>query len=155
VGALNPSFTWQGQPTPAPTLAEQRESCIANAVEAAAEEARLRRLHDSLPPGDPRLTGDKKTMPLSHEIEVCQHEQRHWRAMARYFEGRIREEVGRAPALRQPPPSVFQPPAAPPADPRLPLEHDPDDISTFAVEDPGRQRDPGADDVDEGEDWRH
>lgn len=67
---------------------QMADACFANIAEAAKREAEMRHLHDSLPPGDPRLVGDKDTPSVREKVRTAVHDQRHWRAELAFWRGR-------------------------------------------------------------------
>lgn len=68
------------------------EACLANVHEAAQREGQLRALYNSLPPGDPRLVGDKTHPPLRLQVTAAVCEQQHWRRELAFWRGRCVEE---------------------------------------------------------------
>lgn len=62
-------------------------ACLTNVDDAAKREGRLRRLYDTLQPGDPRLVGDKETPSMREQIRTAVSDQRHWREQVAYWRG--------------------------------------------------------------------
>jgi hypothetical protein len=70
------------------TNAQMVDACLANIDEAAKREGEKRRLYDRLPPGDPRLVGDKETPSVRAQIQTAISDQAHWRRELAYWRGR-------------------------------------------------------------------
>jgi hypothetical protein len=67
---------------------QMASASLVNVEEAAKREGRLRRLYDTMPPGDPRLVGDKDNPSLREQIRTAVSDQTHWRYQAAYWRGR-------------------------------------------------------------------